>query len=82
MSRRRPFPFIPRRVVSRRWPWAVPSILVVVMVVVMMVAVGGLLLAGLIDGRALGDAVIVALPHDVCVYGESKQAFDRLPVMY
>lgn len=82
MSRRRPFPFIPRRVVSRRWPSAVPSILVVVMVVVMMVAVGGLLMAGLIDGRALGDAVIVALPHDVCVYGESKEAFDRLPVMY
>lgn len=85
MSRRRPFPFIPRRVVSRRWPSAVPSILVVVMVVmvvVMMMVVGGLLLAGLIDGRALGDAVIVALPHDVCVYGESKQAFDRLPVMY
>lgn len=82
MSRRRPFPFITRRVVSCRWPSAVPSILVVVMVVVMMVAVGGLLLAGLIDSRALGDAVIVALPHNVGVCGEGKQPFDRLPALY
>lgn len=82
MSRRRPFPFIPRGVVSRRWPSAVPSILVAVMVVVMVVAVGGLLLAGLIDSRALGDAVIVALPHNVGVCGEGKQPFDRLPALY
>lgn len=56
--------------------------MVVVMVVVMMVAVGGLLLAGLVDSRALGDAVIVALPHDVCVCRKGKQPFDRLPALY
>jgi hypothetical protein len=52
------------------------------MVVVMVVAVGGLLLAGLINSRALGDAVIVALPHNVGVCGEGKQPFDRLPALY
>lgn len=40
---------------------------------------GSFLLAGLVDGGALGDAVVVALPYDVCVWGEGQQAFDSFP---
>lgn len=36
-----------------------------------------LVMAGLINGRALGDAVVVALPDDVGVQGECKQPLDR-----
>ena len=38
------------------------------------------LLARFIEGRPLGDAVIVALPHNVRVRRERKDAFDCLPV--
>ena len=38
----------------------------------------GLLLARLIESGALGDAVVVALPHDVRVRREGQQALDGL----
>jgi hypothetical protein len=38
----------------------------------------GLLLSGLIDGRSLGDTVVVALPDHVCVGWEGEKAFDGL----
>lgn len=41
-------------------------------VVVVVVAVNGLLLASLVNSRALGNTVIVALPHDVCIRREGK----------
>lgn len=40
----------------------------------------GLLVAGLVNGGALGNAVIVALPDDVGVYGEGEHALDRFSV--
>ena len=61
-------------------------VVVVVVVIVMMVVVvmvtsvsGGLFLASLINGRALSDAVVVALPYDVGVDREAQQAFDGFP---
>lgn len=37
----------------------------------------GFLLAGLVNGRALSDAVVVTLPDDVGVDRESEQTLDR-----
>src|SRR5437879_3175289 len=44
------------------------------------VGIGGFLLAGLVDSRALGDAVVVALPDNISVEREGEQALDRLSV--
>ena len=44
--------------------WAAPTIGTLVM------AGSGFFLAGLVDGSSLGDAVVVALPHDIGVRGE------------
>jgi hypothetical protein len=40
-------------------------------------ASGGLLVASLVDGRTLCNTVVVALPDDVGVCREIKQALDR-----
>lgn len=39
-----------------------------------------LLLASLVNGRALGNTVVVALPDDVGVGGKCEHALDGLPV--
>jgi hypothetical protein len=40
-------------------------------------ACSGLVVASLVDGRTLCNTVVVALPDDVGVCRESKQALDR-----
>ena len=61
-----------------RSPSSIPAVLVVMVVV--LAGVGrSLLLAGLIDGSAQRNAVVVALPYDVGVRGEREQAFDCFP---
>jgi hypothetical protein len=42
------------------------------------IRIGALFLAGLVNSRALGDAIIVTLPDDISVEWESKQALDSL----
>lgn len=90
MSRCRAFSFIP--LVIRRNSSSIAQlvllvvIVVVVVVVVVMVMVmvvmtgvsGGLLLASLVDGRTLGDTVVMTLPDDVGVGREVQQTFDCL----
>lgn len=39
---------------------------------------GPLFMSRLIDGRTLGDAVVMALPHNVGIGGEGKEALDGL----
>ena len=63
----------------RRNPSSIPAELVVVMMVMLATVGRSLLLAGLIDGSALRNAVVVALPYNVGVGGEREQAFDCLP---
>lgn len=79
MSRCRAFSFI-SLVIRRNSSSIAQLVLLVVVVVVMVVMVmvmvvmagvsGGLLLASLVDGRTLGDTVIVTLPDNVGVGGE------------
>ena len=52
-------------------------VLGVVMLVVGVVVASRLLLAGLVNGGSLGNAVVVALPHDVGVGREAQQTLDR-----
>ena len=82
MSRRRSLSFIPYRVIIRRSPPSIPAEMLVLMLMLMLLVTrmrSGLLLAGLVNSRALGNAIVMALPDDVGVRGESKQAFDRFP---
>lgn len=84
MSRRRSLSFIPYRVIIRRSPPSIPAEMLVLMLMLMLMLLvtrmrSGLLLAGLVNSRALGNAIVVALPDDVGVWGEGKQAFDRFP---
>lgn len=91
MSRCRAFSFIP--LVIRRNSSSIAQlvllvviVVVVVVVVVVMVMVmvvmtgvsGGLLLASLVDGRTLGDTVVMTLPDDIGVGREVQQTFDCL----
>ena len=89
MSRCRAFSFIPlviRRNSSSIAQLVLLVVIVVVVVVVVMVMVmvvmtgvsGGLLLASLVDGRTLGDTVVMTLPDDVGVGREVQQTFDCL----
>lgn len=59
-------------------------VVVMVMVVMMVVAVvsGGLLLTSLINGRALSNAVVVALPDNVGIDREAQQTLDRFPALH
>lgn len=89
MSRCRAFSFIPlviRRNSSSIAQLVLLVVIVVVVVVVVMVMVmvvmtgvsGGLLLASLVDGRTLGDTVVMTLPDDIGVGREVQQTFDCL----
>lgn len=72
--RRRSLSLIPYRVIICRNSSSIPA--------KMLVLVGmrrSLLLAGLVNRGALGNTIIVALPDDVGVRWERKQAFDRFP---
>lgn len=39
---------------------------------------GTLLMSCLVDGRTLGDTVVMAFPHNVCIGGEGEEALDCL----
>jgi hypothetical protein len=60
----------------------VMMMMMVVVVVMVAVVSRGLVLASLIDGRALRNAIVVALPYNIGVHREAQQTLDRFPARH
>ena len=65
-SRRRSLSFISHGIINGRRSPSVRGLVWMLMLILALV-VSSLLLASLVNGSALGNTVIVALPDDVCV---------------